>query len=366
MYTLEHLSGYAFSSYQLGLFRQLGEFRGRQLVTARQQPEVLDTLRQVAVLESVEFSSRLDGLFSAHSAQIASRKAASRELVRKLVHKEYRPATPVERQVAGYRDGLEMVVEPGEHMTLSVSLIRQLHAMLYAHLPHEGGRWRVTNKEIVERDSKGQRIGVLYRTIPATAIAGAMEKLVAYYHEGLQQQDEPLLLIAAVVLDFLCIHPFSDGNARIAWLLMAMMLALNGYQVVQLISLERVLLRHEQDYKRALQLSVKGWQEGQHNPMPWIDFFLNTLIRAYDELEDKIQTLQWQGSRAPKSQLVRMAIEQTRHTFSIADICLQIPTVSRELVKKVVQQMRAEGLLEPVGRGRGAQWQKCNRSVIRN
>ncbi|KEI69552.1 Fic family protein [Endozoicomonas elysicola] len=352
MKTLQHLSGYSFSSYQLALFRQLGEFKGRQLVTIRQQPEVLDTLRQVAVLESVEYSSRLDGI------------VASRELVRKLVHKEYRPTAPVERQVAGYRDGLEIMVEPGEHMTLSVSLIRQLHAMLYAHVPHEGGRWRVTNKEIVERDTKGQKIGVLYRTMPAAAIAGAMEELIALYHEGLQHQVEPLLLIPAVVLDFLCIHPFSDGNARIAWLIMAMMLALNGYQVAQLISLERVLTRHEQAYKRALQLSVKGWHEGQHNPMPWIDFFLHTLIRAYDELEDKIHALQWQGSRAPKSQLVRMAIEQTSRAFSIADICLQIPTVSRELVKKVVQQMRAEGLLEPVGRGRGAQWQKCNRLTI--
>ncbi|WP_257266344.1 Fic family protein [Endozoicomonas sp. ONNA2] len=351
MKTLQHLSGYSFNSYQLGLFRQLGEFRGRQLVNVRQQPEVLDTLRQIAVLESVEYSSRLDGI------------VASRELVRKLIYREYRPTTPVERQVAGYRDGLEIVVEPGEHMTMSVSLIRQLHAMLYAHVPHEGGRWRVTNKEIVERDSNGLRIGVLYRTMPARVIAEAMEELVTCYHEGLGQQVEPLLLIPTVVLDFLCIHPFSDGNARIAWLLIAMMLALNGYQVAQMISLERVLARQEQAYKRALQLSVKGWHEGQHNPMPWIDFFLNTLIRAYDELEDKIQTLQWQGSRAPKSQLARMAIEQTSHAFSVADICLQIPTVSRELVKKVVQQMRAEGLLEPVGRGRGAQWQKCNTSA---
>ncbi|WP_067515864.1 Fic family protein [Endozoicomonas ascidiicola] len=346
MKTLQNLSNYTFSSYQLGLFRQLGEFKGRQLVTVRQQPEVLDTLRQIAVLESVEYSSRLDGI------------TVSRELVRRLVHKEFQPVLAIESQIAGYRDSLDMVVEPGEHMTLSVSLIRQLHTMLYHHLPHEGGRWRVTNKEIVERDSRGQKVGILYRTIPASSIAGAMEELIALYHEGLQQQVEPLLLIPAVVLDFLCIHPFSDGNSRIAWLIMSMMLALSGYRVAELISLERLFVRHEQSYKRALQLSVKGWHEGTHNPMPWCDFFLNTLIRAYDEMEDKIHTLQWEGSRAPKSQLIRGAIEQTRRAFSIADICLQIPTVSRELVKKVVQQMRSEGLLAPVGKGRGAQWQK--------
>ena len=352
MTTLHRLSSYAFRSRQLGLLRQLGEFKGRQAMGIRQQPQVLDTLRQMMLLESLQYSNRLEGIL------VGAATGNDCEQVRRLVHRERLPSTEKERQIAGYRDALDLALEPGEHLTLSVSLMRQLHEVLYAHTSHGGGRWRVTNVEIIKRNDHGQKT-VLYRTLSPSAITEALKELVVCYHLGLEQHEEPLLLIAAVMLDFLCIHPFSDGNVRVAGLLMAIMLAHNGYQIAQLVSLERVLASREQAYREALQQSVQGWQQGQHDPMPWIDFFLTSLTQAYSELEDKVEALQRQGIYAPKSKLVRSAIEQSSRAFAIGDICLQIPTVSRELVKKVVQQMRTEGLLEPVGKGRGAQWQKC-------
>ena len=355
MSTLHRLSSYAFRSRQLSLFRQLGEFKGRQALGIRQQPQVLDTLRQTTLLESVQYSNRLEGVLAGAGAG----SSYPQEQVRRLVHREQLPVTDRERQIAGYRDALDLALEPSEQLTLSVSVIRQLHEVLYAHTTHGGGRWRVTNKEIIKRNDHGQKVQVLHRTLSPPAITEALKELVAGYHLGLEQHEEPLLLIAAVILDFLCIHPFSDGNARVAGLLMAMMLAHNGYQIAQLISLERVLAYQEEACREALQQSVKGWHQSQHDPMPWISFFLTSLTQAYGELEDKIEALQRQGIYAPKSKLVRSAIEQSSRAFAIGDICLQIPTVSRELVKKVVQQMRTEGLLEPVGKGRGAQWQKC-------
>ncbi|OED48064.1 hypothetical protein ACH42_02735 [Endozoicomonas sp. (ex Bugula neritina AB1)] len=346
MNTLENFPSYHFSAWQLSQFRQVGEFKGRQELMIRQQPEVLDTLRQIAVLESVEYSNHLDHIM------------VPRDTARKLAQYQYKPVTPMDRQVAGYRDALNLVVDPSEHLTLSVSFIRQLHAMLYAHVPHEGGRWRATNKDILERDENGKRIGILYQTVPASGVDKAMESMVSRYHQELEKGTESLLLVAFVVLDFLCIHPFSDGNGRIARLLMLLMLAHSGYQVGQLISIERVLASDEGAYLKSLKLSVKGWHESKHTPMPWLDFFLSVLVKAYDEMESKITDLQWQGVRAPKSQLIKTAIDRAEASFSIADICVQIPTVSRELVKKVVQQLRTEGDLESVGKGRGAQWRK--------
>lgn len=357
MTTLQRLSSYAFRSDQLSLFRQLGEFKGQQVTGIRQQPEVLDTLRQAALLESLQYSNRLEGILVVGDGSAGN--SCSLDRVRRLVQRDSQPDTEEERLIAGYREAMDLVIEPGEHLTLSVSLLHQLHRVLFAHTARGGGRWRITNKEIIERNNQGQKVGVLYRTLSPSAITAAVDELVVRYHLGLSQQVEPLVLVAAVVLDFLCIHPFSDGNGRIIWLLMAMMLARNGYQVAQLISLERVLVGREQLYKEALHDSVKGWHQGKHDPMPWINFFLTTLVQAYGELEDKIEALQRQGIHAPKSKLVRRAIEQSGRAFAIGDICLQIPTVSRELVKKVVQQMRSEGLLEPMGKGRGAQWQKC-------
>ncbi|AMO54454.1 hypothetical protein GZ77_23115 [Endozoicomonas montiporae] len=348
MNTLERLSEYRFTASQLARFRRLGEFLGRQPLVIRQQPEVLDTLRQVATLESVEYGNSLDNIL------------APREIIRKLVLQEIRPRTPVERQVAGYHDVLDLVVDPAEHTNLSVSLISQLHALLYSYLPHEGGRWKATNKDIVERDASGTRKGVLYRTVPAAETAAAMQKTVELYHGALDRTVEPLLVVSCAVLDFLCIHPFSDGNGRIARLLALIMLSLNGYQAGRFISMERIFARNQEAYFDALQRSVKGWHEGTHNPMPWINFFLDALIQAYDELEVRVEALQGQSSRAPKSQLITVAIEEREEPFSVADICLQIPTVSRELVKKVIQGLREQGRLEPIGKGRGSQWQKVS------
>ncbi|KEQ18558.1 Fic family protein [Endozoicomonas numazuensis] len=346
MHTLERLSDYRFTASQLGRFRQLGEFRGRQPHTLRQQTEVLDTLRQVATLESVEYGNSLEHI------------SVSKEALRKLVQYEVKPATPAERQIAGYRDVLDMVTEPAEHTNVSSGLIRQLHATLYSHFPHEGGRWKATNKDIVERDSEGNRIGVLYRTVPAADTPKAMEFTVALYHQCLDKMIEPLLVASCAVLDFLCIHPFSDGNTRIARLIATLMLSLNNYDVGRYISLERIFAQNEQVYLDALQLSVKGWHEGTHNPMPWINFFLDSVIKAYEELEQRVDALQNQGSRAPKSQLIAMAIDNADGPFSVADICIQLPTVSRELVKKVVQQKRKDGALKSVGKGRGAHWER--------
>ena len=346
MNTLEHLSEYRFTASQLARFRRLGEFLGRQPFVIRQQPEVLDTLRQVATLESVEYGNSLENIL------------ASRDIIRKLVLQEIRPRTPVERQIAGYHDVLDMAVDPAEHTNLSVSLVSQLHALLYSYLPHEGGRWKATNKVMIERDAEGANKGVLYRTVPASETAVAMQKTVDLYHGALDRTIEPLLVISCAVLDFLCIHPFSDGNGRIARLMALMMLSLNGYHVGRFISLERIFANNQEAYFDALQRSVKGWHEGTHNPMPWINFFLDSLITAYEELEVRVEALQGQSSRAPKSQLITVAIEEREGPFSVADICLQIPTVSRELVKKVIQNLREQGQLKPIGKGRGAQWEK--------
>ena len=217
---------------------------------------------------------------------------------------EIRPRTPVERQIAGYHDVLETVVDPAEHTNVSVSLVSQLHAALYSYLPHEGGRWKATNKVIMERDAEGNRKGVLYRTVPASETGAAMQSSVDLYQGAISRTVEPLLVISCAVLDFLCIHPFSDGNGRIARLMALMMLSLNGYQVGRYISLERIFDQNKEAYFDALQRSVKGWDEGGHDPMPWINFFLDSLISAYEELEIKVEALQGQSSRAPKSQLI--------------------------------------------------------------
>lgn len=346
MQTLARLSEYTFTAKHLGIFRQLGEKRACQRQMLRQQPDVLDTLRQTALLESVEYSSHLDGVM------------VSRQAVKQLALKVAKPKTPVERQIAGYTDGLVLAMEPAPQMTVSVGLIRQLHALLYGHLPHEGGRWRVTNKKIVERSAEGNIVGTLYRTVATGDIDQYMMDTVGLFHTGLKGGIDPVLLISSTVLDFLCVHPFSDGNGRMSRLIMLLMLSHCDYHVGQFISLERLLAEHEENYNDALRLSVKGWHDGRHDPIPWMTFFAEVLLIAYEELAQRIAALCVNGARAPKTQLIQTVIEQQSGLFSVADICIKLPTVSREMVKKVIQHYRDEGKLKAEGRGRGAQWLK--------
>ncbi|PJE77928.1 Adenosine monophosphate-protein transferase SoFic [invertebrate metagenome] len=347
MNTLLSLSTYRFDSSFLRLFQKLGEYRGELVFLLQQPAQMMNALKQSAWLESVEYSNRLDGV------------DCSRRVIARLVSKEFRPLSPEERQVAGYSDALDLVLAPAEHLSVSNGLICQLHALLYGHVCHEGGRWRPTNKEIIERDSSGKIIGILYRTVSPSQIDSAMAQTGQLLRQYGELGVDPVLLIAAVTLDLLCIHPFSDGNGRISRLLTVMLLALNGDPVGQYVSLDRMIFQRQQDYILALKKSAKGWHTNQHDPLPWIAFFLELLIDAHQSLKDRIMSLRQQGGKAPKTRLVHAVINEMAGVFSVSDISLQLPSVSREMIKKVIQDLREQGALQRRGKGRGSCWEKC-------
>ena len=346
MKTLERLFEYSFTLEHLALFRQLGELKERQK-EIEGKLGVMDSIRQMSLLESIEFSSQIDGV------------VVNRSTIQKLFLKEIKPSTATESQAVGYADSLKIVTEPAENALLTVEFIKELHKTLYGYLPKKGGRWRATNKDIVERNRHGSIKGVLYHTTLAVNIGSTIESAVELFNSQLKNGVEPVLLISAMVLDFICIHPFSEGNGRISRLLILLMLSLCGYRIGELISIERIIFQNKDKYNQALRSSVHGWDKGEHDPLPWIDFFLNIVITAYSDLYEKVATLSYNGMRAPKTQLIRTAVHQVKGPFSVADVCIQIPTVSRELVKKVIQQLRDEGILKPIGKGRGAQWQQA-------
>ena len=347
MNTLQALSRYSFNNQQMGLMRRLGTLQGRQSTTLLQQSLVLDTLRQQAILESVKYGLALD---SVHIDQ---------EAAKQLVLSTHAPTSAVEFQAVGYQQALQQVLESAQHTTLdSVSIIELHHLLTHSYTAqiNDSNSWRATNQVMLERNAKGERIGVLYRAPAARLVKESLSNCLAQYQQGVEQQLEPLLLIASITLDLFCIQPFSSGNYRLALLVMTLLLVQQNNRLPEFISLERIIMRHETSFQRALQLSSKNWHKGEHDPMTFINFFLTTLIRAFSELEDRTRSLQWHGAVSPKSQLIRSAIDKMQTPFAIADICLQTPTASRELVKKVVLQMRDQKLLSQVGKGRGARW----------
>jgi Fic family protein len=319
----------------------LGECRGRQDLFRRQTPQVLEALRDAAVVESSESSNRIEGVVAPHPR------------IKALVLKSATPRNRSEQEIAGYRDVLNLIHESAREMALSVNVILQLHTMLYRYQAGRASRWKMTQNEIVERDAQGN---VRVRFVPPNpAITPMMmEKLVEGYTRALAEGREPLIVVPLAVLDFLCIHPFDDGNGRMARLLTLQLLYHFDYEVGRYISLERIIEESKETYYETLEATSRRWHEGRHDVFPWMRYFWGVLLRAYREFEERVGTLR--TGRGVKTDLVEEAVKRRIGPFAISDIEAECPGVTRDWIRIVLRRMRDEGRIVPRGKGRGARW----------
>jgi Fic family protein len=325
---------------EISIIQRLGEARGRQDLFVRQFPEQLETLRTHAVVESTESSNRIEGVV-----------APAGRVVDLVVHRT-EPRNRSEQEIAGYRDALQLIHESQADMPFTANVVLQLHSMLYRYQPGVGGRWKSTDNEIVERDRSGTVVRVRFTPTPAVATPQAMADLIVNYKTAIAGTlADPLVLVPLAVLDFLCLHPFTDGNGRVGRLISLLLLYHFDYRVGRYISLERIIEESRESYYEALERSSLHWHENRHDAHPWLDYFWGVLIRAYREFEERVETL-----KGSKTDQVRAAVARRLGAFGIADIEHDCPAVSRDMVRHVLRQMRAEGRLRVEGRGRGAKW----------
>lgn len=327
--------------------RLLGEHRGRELLYVQQSPQVLEVLRQSAIVASMESSNRIEGVI-APSARIAA-----------LAADRTQPRTRSEQEIAGYRDVLQTVHSSAAHIPLRPSVIQQLHRDLCKYTGQEGGHWKSSDNAIVEFHPDGTRID-RFTPVPAWRTATAMEELCDGFRAiRATEQYEPVLLIAAFVLDFLCIHPFADGNGRMSRLLTLLLLYHEGFEVGRFISLEMEIEQTKESYYAALHTASFGWHDGTHSLLPWWEYFLGVmLIRAYQDFEMRVGELT--SRRGAKSEQVREAILRLPETFTVAEIMRLCPGVSRPTINRVLQDLQAQGMIECPFRGRGAHWRKSS------
>jgi len=342
------LAGLTFDSTQLSTIQRLGQARGRQDLFVSQAPEPLEALRRHAIVESTESSNRIEGV------------VAGRGRVKALVLKAASPHNRSEQEIAGYRDALRLIHESHANMPLSANVVLQLHSMLFRYLPSEGGRWKATDNEIVDRDPDGRVVRVRFRPTPAVATAAAVEQLVTDYRTAVDADAiDPLIVVPLAVLDFLCVHPFRDGNGRVARLLTLLLLYHFGYRVGRYISIERIIEDSKETYYEALERGSQGWHDDEPDVRPWLDYFWGTLLRAYREFEERVGTIL--SAHGSKSQLVREAVARRLGPFAISEIEADCPGVSRDMVRRVLRQLRDEGAIEVRGAGRGARWVRTAR-----
>jgi len=327
------------------LMAALGRYQGRQELYKHQAPQVLETLRQIAVIESTEASNRIEGItVPLHRLDAMMARAT--------------PETRSESEIAGYRDVLARIHVGQISLPLTPDSIRALHADLYAYLPGEGGVWKQSDN-VIRQTLAGGREVVRFVPLPADETPTAMEELCHSLSLAWEsEQVDRLLVINAFILDFLCIHPFPDGNGRLARLLTLLLLTTAGYEVGRYIGLERIIEGTRETYYEALRRSSQRWDVGQHDLTPWHQYSLGVLVYAYRELEERMG--EFITAPGAKSRAVRSAIE-TFHpgqTFAIADLERACPTASRATIRRVLGELREQGQVECLGKGRSARWRK--------
>jgi Fic family protein len=336
------LNNLDFSLTDIATQNTLSEYLGKQKRYEQQKPAILEGLQTVAAIESADASNRLEGI------------TAPQKRIEALVRESAEPQDRSEQEIAGYRDAMRHIHQDSEHIPVKVNVILQLHDWLYRHMGEQGGRWKSIDNEIIEKDADGNVIRVRFRAVSAIETPQAMQDLVDHYRQAMNDGVPPLLVIPLFILDFLCIHPFRDGNGRVSRLLTNLLLYHAGHEVGRYISLERRFLQTREGYYKTLEQSSQGWHENEHDPMLWVRYFWGVLLSAYKEFEERVGNIE-QG-RGSKTKRIRDAVEHKITPFKIAELKRDLPDISREMIRKVLATMKKEGLVRSEGRGPGARW----------
>ncbi len=328
----------------VSLLSKINEFKGKQELYKKQSPQILNTLKNVAVIQSTKASNAIEGI------------VITDKRLHTIMANKTDPFDRSEGEIAGYRDVLNLVHASHEAIPVNEKVILQLHRDMYKYVTAEGGRWKHDDNVISEKLPTGEK---RIRFVPVSAFETpkAMEDLSLAFKERAAKQDiDPLILVAVFILDFLCIHPFNDGNGRMARLLSLLLLYHFGYEVGRFISLEKIIEESKESYYETLRKSSIRWHKNQHDSLPWVTYFLSTILRAYKELEERVGVvITGKGNKAAR---VEEFIENKLGFFTKEDIRSACPDVSESTINRVLNHLKEQKQIIPTGKGRSAKWKK--------
>jgi Fic family protein len=325
------------------LMNDIAESKGRQELYTKQSPQILNALRDMAMVQSVESSNRIEGV------------TVQPDRLRPLVLGNTRPKDRSEEEIQGYRNALRQIHSNLAALPIIPDNLRKLHRTIQEGAG-DAGQWKAVDNDIIEF-RPGEAPRVRFRTLPHPQTPQAVEELCLLYRHALDQQHVPALVaVASLILDFLCIHPFRDGNGRVSRLLMVLGLYHHGIEVCRYLSLERLIEDSKEDYYAVLQASSIGWHDGTHDFLPWLNYFLAIVRRAYVQFEERAGQIK--SPRGAKTALIESAVGSLVGQFGLSDVERTCPGVSRDMVRRVLQKMQRDGKIECLGKGRTAKWRR--------
>lgn len=325
------------------LMNSISEYKGRQELYARQPPHILKSLVEMALIESAESSNRIEGV------------TVEKSRLKPLIIGRSKPRDRSEDEVAGYRKALDLIHKKYGNLDISPQTIRQLHRLSQAGAG-DAGQWKKKDNEIIRKNQNGA-IEIIFRPVCASSTPEAVKQLCIVYKHSIEQLRYPgLYAVACLILDFLCIHPFRDGNGRVSRLLTLLALYQHEYEVGKYISLERIIEQSKETYYEALRKSSMRWHQARHDIEPWLCYFLGTINAAYREFEQRAGSIN--SARGAKTESVIEVINEQTGEFSMSDIGRLCPVVSRDMIRIVFRQLQKQKKIICLGKGRTARWKR--------
>jgi len=321
------------------MLSQIHEFKGEQSLFIEAQSDTLTRLVEIAKIQSTEASNKIEGIFT------------SDERLKKLVTNKTTPRSRNEQEIAGYRDVLSTIHDSYEFVPLCPSIILQLHRDLYKFSGKSiGGVYKNSDNVIAEEDNEGNHF-VRFQPVSAWETSDAVEALCKAFDDAVSQNEaDPLLIIPMFILDFLCIHPFNDGNGRMSRLLTLLLLYRAGYIVGKYISIEKVIEVSKDTYYEALQSSSVGWHEGENDYAYFVQYMLGVILSAYREFSSRVRVLAVSGMSKPDR--IREIIKDTLGKITKTEIMQKCPDISQVTVQRTLNELVKSGDIVKIGGGR--------------
>lgn len=323
----------------VALLTQIHEFKGEQNLFIEAKTDALLQLVEIAKIQSTEASNKIEGIYT------------SDERLKKIVKDKTTPKTRDEQEIAGYRDVLATIHENHDFLPAKPTWILQLHRDLYKFSGMTfGGNYKTSNNVIAEEHTDGKKY-IRFEPVEAWETSESVDDLCKAYEEAIRDgKADPLLIIPMFILDFLCIHPFNDGNGRMSRLLTLLLLYRNGYIVGKYISIERLIERSKVSYYEALQESSEDWHENKNNYEPFVKYMLGVVVAAYREFETRIDVLITRGLSKPER--IAEIIKNTLGKITKKEVLQQCPDISEITVNRTLNELVQKNDIIKIGGGR--------------
>ena len=322
----------------VSLLTKIHEYKGEQNLFIESNSDKLTELLEIAKIQSTEASNKIEGI------------CTSDDRLKQLVMDKTMPKTRNEKEIAGYRDVLTTIHENYEYIPIRSNYLLQLHGDLYKFTGLSvGGKYKSVDNVIAEIDVNGNK-SIRFQPVEAWQTPEAINNICEAYNDALNDGIDPLLIMPMFILDFLCVHPFNDGNGRMSRLLTLLLLYKSGYIVGKYISIEKLIERSKDTYYETLKASSTGWHEGTNDYIPFVEYYLGVIIASYREFSSRVQTLIESGMSKPEK--VREIIRNHVGKITKAQIMQKCPDISLVTVQRTLAELVEKNEVIKISGGR--------------